>query len=327
MQFNRPVSLELRLLLKFSRRKIQRDDEARGFFRIVKTKFILVKIAVMKIQPHYRLSIAAAALFGLSTLASARPMDFNEVSLLVRVREPESSITQEVQQRKLVHSLTPQQENTLKSQGASDSLIRSLRDSNAVVSKEEAAAFESQRDQQTKARIAKDADESNAAESVRVFDVALGHPINLSQWGGADYELAFYSYRCAGEDIFEPALIDNVRTMTTVYRSITDKSESEAFAGNSFRRQRFLSVDNDGHRFTPYDGRRDLKDDRFDFRDTVSVSSYATSRPLAIDWSSPVVIKGVPYALYPVYSAGGVSLYYISGNSTSVRLAVSTVRM
>jgi hypothetical protein len=34
--------------------------------------------------------------------------------------------------------------------------------------------------------------------------------------------------------------------------------------------------------------------------------------------------KGVPYALYPVYAAGGVSLYYIGGSSDSVRLAVST---
>ena len=85
-----------------------------------------------------------------------------------------------------------------------------------------------------------------------------------------------------------------------------------------------MPYDNDGHRFTAYDSRRDLKDDRFNFSDTVSVSSHFVSRPLAIDWSSPVTIEGVPYALYPVYGAGGVSLYYVSGSSTSVRLAVST---
>jgi hypothetical protein len=252
-------------------------------------------------------------------------MDFSEVSLLVRAREPESSIMNDVQQRKLMHSITSQQENTLKAQGASSSLIQNLRNANLVVSKEDAAVFEAQRDQQAKAaKTAQDAEQA-ASENIRVFDVALGHPINLSQWGGYDYELAFYSYRCAGEDIVEPAMIDNISTGTTIYRSIKDASESEAFASNSYRRQRFMPYDNDGHRFTPYDGRRDLKDDRINFGDNgnVSVSSRSASRPLAIDWSRPVTIKGVPYALYPVYAERGVALYFISASSTSVRLAVT----
>jgi hypothetical protein len=284
-------------------------------------------------KPHvlYRLSIIGAALFGLATFVSARPMDFNEVSLLVRAREPESSIINDVSQRKLLHSLTPQQENTLKSQGASNSLIQSLRKSDLVASKEDAAAFEAAHEQQAKTKAARDAsNEWDASENVRVFDVALGHPINLSQWGGIDYELAFYAYRCAGEDVVEPVYIDPIRTGTTVYRTITNKSEEEAFGGfnhDAYRRQRFMPYDNDGHRFTAYDARRDLKDDRFNLGETVSVSSWSTSRPLAIDWSSPVTIKGVPYALYPVYGAGGVSLYFISASSTSVRLAVSTPRM
>jgi hypothetical protein len=280
-------------------------------------------------KPHviYRLSIIAAALFGLTTFAYARPMNFGEVSLLVRAHEPESSIINDVNQRKLLHALTPDQENTLKKQGASNSLIQSLRNSNLVVSKEEAAAVEAQLDKQAAVRTRRDSSEWDASENVRVFDVALGHPINLSQWGGLDYELAFYSYRCAGEDVVEPVYIDPIRTVTTVSRNIINKSEEEAFDHDSYRRQRFMPYDNDGHRFTAYDARRDLKDDRFNFNDTVSVSSWSASRPLAIDWSSPVAIKGVPYALYPVYGAGGVSLYFISASSTSVRLAISTTRM
>jgi hypothetical protein len=39
---------------------------------------------------------------------------------------------------------------------------------------------------------------------------------------------------------------------------------------------------------------------------------------------NPVWIKGVPYALYPIYGAGGVSLYYVGATTYSVRLAVST---
>jgi hypothetical protein len=309
---------------------VQRENEIRGFFSIVKTKFVLVKTAVMKPHVIYRLSVVAAALFGLAVVASARPMDFSEVSLLVRAREPESSIVSDVTHRKLLHSLTSQQENLLKSQGASNSLIQSLRNLNLVVSKEEAEAVEAQRDQLAKAKSIREPEDWDAAENVRVFDVALGHPINLSQWGGYDYELAFYAYRSAGEDIVEPAYIDPIRTGTWISRLTTLGSEEEVFGGfnhNSFRGQRFMPYDNDGHRFTPYDGRRDLKDERFNLSGSVSVTSHSFSRPLAIDWSSPVTIKGVPYALYPVYAAGGVSLYFISASSTSVRLAVSTARM
>lgn len=233
-----------------------------------------------------------------------------------------------------MHPLTSEQEAKLKSQGASESLIQSLKSSNVVVSKDEAASFEPLRVEKSKpsAEILGSSDRRDAQGKLYVFDVALGHPINLSQWGGYDYELAFYSYRSAGEDIIEPVMIDNVRTASVVSRNIPTGglSEDEYFAQDNglsrdwYRRQRFVAYDNDGHRFTPYDARRDLKDDRFNFSDTVSVASRTASRPLAIDWSSPVMIEGVPYALYPVYGAGGVSLYYIGGSSSSVRLAVST---
>jgi hypothetical protein len=272
----------------------------------------------MKCPTVYSVSVITIGFLGWINCAMARPIDFSEVSLLVRAHEPESSIIDDVSQRRLVHSLTSQQENTLKAQGASNSLVQSLRNSNFVLSKEEAAAFDAQRDQQAKAaKISKEAsNECDASQNIRVFEVALGHPINLSQWGGYDYELAFYAHRFAGEDIVEPALIDNVRTGTTVYRNIYNQPEDGAFAQDSYR-----------PRFTAYDGRHDLKDDRFKFPDSVCVESYAVSRPLAIDWNSPVVIKGVPYALYPVYAEGGVSLYFISASSYSVRLAVSTTRM
>ena len=292
-------------------------------------------MGVMKHPTVYGLSILAITLLGWINQSSARPIEFNEVSLLVRAQESENSIKNEVSQRKLMHALTPQQESRLKSEGASDSLLRSLRNPNLVVSKDEAAAFETAREQRPKTVPAESGapNRYDAAQGkLFVFDVALGHPVNLSQWGGYDYELAFYSYRCAGEDIVEPVMIDPVRTVSVVSRNIPTGglSEDETFGQDNgfrrdwYRRQRFMASDNDGHRFTPYDARHDLRDDRFNFSDTVSATSYSASRPVAIDWSSPVTIDGVPYALYPVYGAGGVSLYYISGSSTSVRLAVST---
>ena len=42
-----------------------------------------------------------------------------------------------------------------------------------------------------------------------------------------------------------------------------------------------------------------------------------------IDWDNPVFFDGQPYTFYPVYGAGGVSLYYISSNSYSARVAIA----
>jgi hypothetical protein len=250
----------------------------------------------------------------------ARPIEFNEVSLLVRSHENEASIKNEVARRKLMHTLTPQQESTLKSQGASDSLVQSLRNANFVASKEEAAAIET-RDRQAQAREAMSANVAN--QRVFVFNVAFGHAINLSQWGGLDYEIAFYSYRIAGEDHVEPALVDNVRTGTDVARNIPLISENEAFA-----RDWFPTNEGRNSRFTPYDARGDLKDNRLNFSDSVAVSSHSFARPMRIDWDNPVFIDGQPYTFYPVYGAGGVSLYYISkASDRSATVAVVTHRL
>ncbi len=98
--------------------------------------------------------------------------------------------------------------NLLKQQGASDSLLKSLRDSNLVVSKEEAAAAESSVAQHANGAPT---EPQTYYPRVDIFEVAFGHPINLSRWGGLDYEIAFYSYRFAGEDHVLPALIDQFR--------------------------------------------------------------------------------------------------------------------
>jgi hypothetical protein len=239
------------------------------------------------------------------------------------MHEPEFSIKNEVAERKLLHPLTQPQENILKSQGASDSLIKSFRDSNLVASKEEAAAVEAAA-QQTAAAPSAEVRAAGHHRHVMVFDVALGHPINLSQWGGLDYEIAFYSYRFAGEDHIQPALIDNVGTRTVVYRSTPFLSEGETFTSDWFPTNGVRNW-----RFTPYNGvdfdnRGDFRDTRsINFSDTVSVSSYSVSRPVTIDWDQPVFFDDQPYTFYRVYGAGGVSLYYISSNSFSARVAVA----
>ena len=59
------------------------------------------------------------------------------------------------------------------------------------------------------------------------------------------------------------------------------------------------------------------------FSDSVAIGSYSVSRPIVIDWNAPVFLEGQPYTFYPVYSAGGVSLYFINGSSDSARIAVA----
>jgi len=277
----------------------------------------------MKHPTDYRLLILAASLFAVSQV-SARPIGFSELSLMVRMHESETSIKNEVAERKLLHGLTQPQEGILKSQGASDSLIQSLRNSNVVVSKEEAAAVESAARESSMPSA--EIHPAGHHRHVLVFDVAFGRPINLSQWGGLDYEIAFYSYRFAGEDHIQPALIDNVGTRTVVSPIIPTGGQS---ASETFTSDWFPTNGVRNWRFTPYNGvdydnRGDFRDTRsINFSDTVAVSSYSVSRPVAVDWNDPVVFDGQPYTFYPVYGAGGVHLYFINATTYSARVAVA----
>jgi len=277
----------------------------------------------MKHPTDYRLLILAASLFAVSQV-SARPIGFSELSLMVRMHESETSIKNEVAERKLLHGLTQPQEGILKSQGASDSLIQSLRNSNLVVSKEEAAAVESAARESSMPSA--EIHPAGHHRHVLVFDVAFGRPINLSQWGGLDCEIAFYSYRFAGEDHIQPALIDNVGTRTVVSPIIPTGGQS---ASETFTSDWFPTNGVRNWRFTPYNGvdydnRGDFRDTRsINFSDTVAVSSYSVSRPVAVDWNDPVFFDGQPYTFYPVYGAGGVHLYFINATTYSAKVAVA----
>src|SRR3954465_10497110 len=93
-------------------------------------------------QPTKIILITAITILAGAISAFAAPLNFNEVSLWVRAKETDKSILNEVKERKLAKALTPQQETTLKSQGASDSLVQSLRSSTLVASPVEVATTE-----------------------------------------------------------------------------------------------------------------------------------------------------------------------------------------
>ena len=242
----------------------------------------------------YRTQLLITALLAavLATTASARPLEFSELSLLVRAHEPEPSIIADAKERKLMHALTPQQEATLKSQGATDSLIQSLRNSNVVVSQPEAAAYEANR--AAAARIpAPFQREASASQrpNVEIVNVTCGHPVNLSYWGGPDYDFTFRS-----RDIVE-----------------VGRPEAEMIlpAGTSIH-------------YATYRGVRVPDWEPVDPEYT-SVMSHVYARPVRVDWHNPVLLDDVPYTLYPVYAGGGVALYYIGQSSCdSVMLAVVT---
>src|SRR3989440_1308562 len=253
------------------------------------------------------IAVLAGAISGL-----AAPVNFNEVSLWVRAKDTDKSILNEVKERKLAKALTPQQESTLKSQGASDSLIQSLRSSTLIASSTDIAATETKAPA-PKIAQAPEPDRESPGENLQIFDVTAGHPINLSQWGGPDYEFAFNIYRYAGENIIEPVMVDTVRTYTDVAHYVGVLGTGPRTALPYYRSKHL----------TPYLG-GDLKDDSHMIGDYIAVSSHSTTRNMSIDRKHPVFIKGVPYTLYPIYGAGSTSLYYIGHGANSVKLAVVT---
>jgi hypothetical protein len=259
--------------------------------------------------------ITAIAVLAGAMSALAAPVNFNEVSLWVRAKETDKSILTEVSQRKLAKALTPAQESTLKSQGASDSLVQSLRNSALVASSTDVAATETKAPAPKRAP-APEPDRDSAADNLRIFDVTAGHPINLSQWGGPDYEFAFNIYRYAGENIVEPVLVDTVRTYTDVAHYVGVLGTGPRTAVPHFR---------GNGRLIPYlNG--DLKDDSHMIGDYIAVSSHSASRGMSIDRKHPVVIPGVPYTLFPIYGVGSTALYYVGHTSDTVKLAVATSR-
>src|ERR1044071_6846353 len=120
----------------------------------------------------------------------AAPLNFNEVSLWVRAKETDKSIQNEVKERKLAKALTPQQEAVLKSQGASDSLVQSLRNTAVIASPAEIAATEvkTPAPRNSAPTTQEPTTSESPADNFHVFEVASGHPVNLSQWGGPDTE-------------------------------------------------------------------------------------------------------------------------------------------
>src|SRR3954465_11134378 len=125
--------------------------------------------------------ITAITVLAGAVSALAAPVNFNEVSLWVRAKETDKTIQNEVKERKLAKALTPQQESVLKSQGASDSLVQSLRSPSSVASDAMIAAAEVKTQPTTKPapQFRRDFPES-PADNFHVSPTGPGHPRTLS---------------------------------------------------------------------------------------------------------------------------------------------------
>jgi hypothetical protein len=239
-------------------------------------------------KPHKLQTYAIALFLALAASAFARPLEFSELSLLVRAHESDSSVISIAASRKLSHPLTPAQEATLRAQGASDSLLRSLHNSNLVLSPAAATAYENASFAPAAARTSSDS-ALPKRQNVAIIDVAVDQPVNLSQWGGPDIDLAF-----------------RAREIVDTGRPELDLIETAGTA-NHYATYRGVRVPG----WEPVDP------------EYTSIVAHTFARPLRISWSNPVRIDDVPYLLYPIYAVRGVSLYYIGRMSDDlVRVAV-----
>jgi hypothetical protein len=103
-----------------------------------------------------------------ATVAGASPVAYNEVSLLVRMRESNAYIVQQVRSRSLLRPLSPQQESTLVAQGAPEQLLAALRDPKVILSEVDAAAYEARAERERVAILQSVArDEADARQRAR----------------------------------------------------------------------------------------------------------------------------------------------------------------
>ncbi|PZR78857.1 MAG: hypothetical protein DLM52_02210 [Chthoniobacterales bacterium] len=235
-------------------------------------------------KPHKLQTTVIVALCAFAASAAfARPIDYRELSLLVRAHESDSAIAQIASERTLLRPLTAQQEATLRSQGASDSLIRSLH--NVALSPAEAAGAEAA--PPPPAHVS-DNGVSSRSPNIHIIDVGVEQPVNLSVWGGPDMEFAFRAPEIVESDRSEVEIIDSSsRVHYATYRGVRVPG------------------------WEPIDPQY------------TSIVSHSFLRPLHIDWRNPIQVNDVPYLLYPVYSTRGASLYFIGRMSDDVvRLAV-----
>jgi hypothetical protein len=159
---------------------------------------------------------------------SADPVTFKEVSVLVRMKEPQAEIESQIAKRKLNNPFSKQELETLRAQGASDALLRILQDPRFFLSAREAHEFNRKKAAELAARL--DEEKFRQAPAAKVVGEAApageastdfkyakeavpwGKALNISKFGGSNIDLfvknrtAFYGVDIAKNERSSPAV-------------------------------------------------------------------------------------------------------------------------
>lgn len=228
---------------------------------------------------------------------------------MVRARESESSISREVSQRQLAQKLSADQEATLKKQGASDTLIATLRNANVAPERAPVAAVGGHSRNVGPDNDAAMGDRGYAQSNVQIVDVEVGAPVNLSAWGGVDREF-----------VFSPRSITDLRRTYSFYEQRNFPFYRDPLFPPSTDELTMVEPVGTWTHTSSYVG---LAGAQPYLNAYTSSTAHALTRPVEVQRHAAVFVPGVPYTLYPVYAAGDVSLYYIGRISDDVvRLAV-----
>jgi hypothetical protein len=131
-------------------------------------------------------AVAGALLWVMATVSGfGDPVTFQEVSLLVRMKESPAEIGTQIARRKLIAPITAQQIDLLRAQGASEQVLQAAQDPRNLLSAQAAAQF-----QHAKA-AALAANQANAARSAQEQAAAVAAPIPAPAESDRNTELKY----------------------------------------------------------------------------------------------------------------------------------------
>jgi hypothetical protein len=159
---------------------------------------------------------------------SADPVTFKEVSVLVRMKQPPAEIESQIAKRKLNNPFSKQELETLRTQGASDSLLRTLQDPRFFLSAREAHEFNRKKAAELAAKLEEEkfaqaptakvvtqspsTEEDSPDYKYAKEAVPWGKALDISKFGGSDIDLfvknrdAFYGVEIAKNYRSSPAV-------------------------------------------------------------------------------------------------------------------------
>lgn len=260
---------------------------------------------------------------GLVLLACARPIQaappcsYADISLLVRMHEPQKDIMSFVWQRRMTRPLERSEEAALRAQGAPTSLLEALRNPALVLSTSETAAHDLRRDAQPGAQgVLEPIGEAITTQaSLRECRNKARRPLEPIAESLADTSFIQTDLSPTKEDfeIFHTALGEPI----SLNNSVGTSNEIRFLP----RGLRVIAVRGRPAFIDPHLRASGPEPDL-----SKALDFYASNQIIAFERNQPLVVSGLPI-LYPVRETSNGSLYFIStGPGNSLTLAMRTPR-